>query len=110
MADWKEHLKLIYFEPRHPATFAGRKKLHKVLKKKGYIYTVRVHRIRHWLQEQEAYSLQKPVRRTFKRNQVITTGIDDLWEADLADVSNLKKDNDDINFLLIAIDVFSRYL
>ena len=54
-------------------------------------------------------SLQKPVRRKFKRNRVITIGIDDLWDADLADVSNLKKDNDNIHFLLLAIDVFSRY-
>ena len=108
MAEWKERLEQIYFQPRHPAAFAGPKKLHKILKKEGY--TVGVHRIRNWLQNQDAYSLQKPVRRNFKRNRVTTTGIDDLWDADLADVSNLKKDNDDIHFLLIAIDVFSRYL
>ena len=108
MADWKDHLSTIYFEPRHPAAFAGPKKLHKILKNDGY--TVGVHKIRQWLQDQDAYSLQKPVRRKFKRNRVITTGIDDLWDADLADVSNLKKDNDNIHVLLIVIDVFSRYL
>ena len=28
---------------------------------------------------------------------MVTIGIDDLWDADLADVSNLKKDNDNID-------------
>ena len=108
MVDWKERMNTIYFKPRNPAAFAGPIKLHKILQREGY--TVGVHRIRQWLQDQDAYSLQKPLRRKFKRNRVITIGIDDLWDADLADVSNLKKDNDNIHFLLIAIDVFSRYL
>ena len=108
MVDWKDRLNTIYFKPRNPAAFAGPIKLHKILQREGY--TVGVHRIRQWLQDQDAYSLQKPVRRKFKRNRVITIGIDDLWDADLTDVSNLKKDNDNIHFLLIAIDVFSRYL
>ena len=108
MADWKQHLAQIYFNPEHPAAFSGPTKIQKILKNAGY--TVGVHRIRQWLQDQDAYSLQKPMRRKFRRNRVITTGIDDLWDADLADVSNLKKDNDNVQFLLIVIDVFSRYL
>ena len=78
MADWKDRLSTIYFEPKHPA-FAGAKKLHIILQNDGF--NVGVHRIRQRLQEQDAYSLQKPVRRKFN-----------------------------IHFLLIAIDVFSRYL
>ena len=31
------------------------------------------------------------------------------WQADLVDVSNLKKDNDGITFLLTVIDVFSKW-
>ena len=71
MADWKDHLSTIYFEPRHPAAFAGPKKIHKILKNDGY--TVGVHKIRQWLQDQDTNSLQKPVRRKFKRKRVITT-------------------------------------
>ena len=42
--------------------------------------------------------------------RVIAQGIDALWDVDLVDVSNLAKHNDGIRYLLIAIDVFSRYL
>lgn len=45
----------------------------------------------------------------FKTNRVISKGLDFLWGVDLADVSALSEDNDIIKYLLIAIDVFSRY-
>ena len=95
MATWKDYLKDIYYNPKHPAAFSGPSKLHKVLKNDGR-YNIGVHKIRQWLQDQ------------FKRNRVISDGIDALWDVDLADVSNLTKYNDNIKFLLIAIDVFSR--
>ena len=41
---------------------------------------------------------------------VISQGIDALWNADLADVSNLTKHNGSTKYLLVAIHVFSRYL
>lgn len=37
-------------------------------------------------------------------------GIDYQWEADLADVQNLSEHNNDIKFLLVIVDVFSRFL
>ena len=41
-------------------------------------------------------------------NRVVSRGIDFLWDVDLADVSALSKENDNIKFLLVAIDVFLR--
>ena len=108
MTAWKEQLVTIYFNPQNPGAFAGPDKVQKVFKQAGY--NVSKHRIRKWLQDQDAYSLQKPVKAKFKRARVITTGIDDLLDMDLADVSNLKSYNDGIHYLLIVIDVFSRFL
>ena len=108
MANWRHHLEDIYFDPKHRGAFAGPGKLQQVLHAEGY--DVGKHRIRQWLQNQDAYSLQKPVQTKFRRNRVVTTGIDELWDTDLADVSNLKVGNDNIHFLLIVIDVLSRYL
>ena len=109
MATWKDYLKDIYYNPKHPATLSGPTKLHKVLNNVGR-YNIGVHKIRQWLQEQDSYSLQQQTKRKFKRNRVISDGIDALWDVDLADVSNLTKYNDNIKFLLIAIYVFSRYI
>jgi hypothetical protein len=109
MPNWKDYLKEIYYDIEHPAAFSGPDKLYKIVKKEGH-HKIGKYKINKWLQDQDAYSLQKPVRYKFKRNRVITAGIDDLWDVDLADVSNLEKYNENVKFLLIIIDIFSRYL
>ena len=58
--------------------------------------------------KQDAYTLHKPVRKHFKRRITFTTGIDDLWQADLVDLSSISKYNDAYKFLLTVIDVFSK--
>ena len=39
----------------------------------------------------------------------MTNGIDDLWQADLVDVSKIAKENRGYKFLLTVIDVFSKF-
>ena len=65
-------------------------------------------RVAEWLSEQDAYTLHKPARRHFKRRCVFVGGPRQQWQADLVDLSNLKKDNDGMTFLLTVIDVFSK--
>lgn len=59
--------------------------------------------------KQDAYTLHKPVRKSFKRNKVRVRGIDENWQADLVDVQNLKQFNGGYRYLLTCIDVFSKY-
>ena len=58
--------------------------------------------------KQDAYTLHKPSRIRFKRRKTLSREIDDLWQADLADVSSLSKYNDSHRYLLTCIDVFSK--
>ena len=56
-----------------------------------------------------AEELHKPVKRKFKKRRVLVNGIDKIWGADLADMTALSKDNEGVNFLLLVIDIFSKY-
>lgn len=57
----------------------------------------------------DAYTLHRPIpSRKFQRNKTLVYSIDDQWQADLCDVSKLKWHNEENNFLLTVIDVFSR--
>ena len=56
-----------------------------------------------------AEELHKPVKRKFKKRRVFVNGIDKIWAADLADMTALSKDNEGVNFLLLVIDIFSKY-
>jgi len=108
MSDWKEYLDKIYFDHTHPGAFAGPYKLYQILKSIGKptSYT----NVKQWLQKQDAFTLLQPAKYKVKRKSIITKGIDDLWDADLADVTNLSQHNKDIHFLLVVIDVFSKFL
>ncbi|KAK3098728.1 hypothetical protein FSP39_022460 [Pinctada imbricata] len=105
----KRYLENIYNDPSHPGGYAGVEKLYQVVKNEGK-FKVGRERIRNFLQSQESYSLQRTVRRKFPRNRVIVGGIDRQWDIDLASVENLEKHNPKVKFLLICIDIFSRFL
>ena len=93
-----------YFEPKHPGSFGSVQTFKRHLDGK-----YKTKDIKTWLQDKDAYTLHKPVRLNFRRRMTFTIGIDNLWQADLADLSKLSKYNDNNKFLLTCIDVFSKH-
>lgn len=59
--------------------------------------------------QQIVNEIHKAARRNFLRRSVILKGIDDLWQADLMDMQNLRKYNKSHNYILMVIDCFSKY-
>lgn len=59
--------------------------------------------------QQIVNEIHSAARRNFLRRHVILKGIDDLWQADLMDMQNLRKYNKGYNYILIVIDCFSKY-
>jgi hypothetical protein len=68
------------------------------------------YKITKWLQRQEPYSFQIPLKRSFKRNKVIVKGIDNQWGVDLMDMTKFAKYNNGYNFILVVIYIFSKYV
>ena len=106
---WEHYLHRIYFDPRHPTSLKGTNKLYHAIKEDGR-YRLPLSKICTWLQNQESFSLYKPVRREFKKLRVIIGGLHDQYDADLANMQKLEEKNDGVRFLLIVIDVFSHHL
>jgi len=69
MSEWENYLKEIYFDPARPASLSGPDKLYQFVKKEGK-YIISKHKIRKWLQRQEPYSLQRPIRRPATRTHI----------------------------------------
>jgi len=103
------YLLSLYFNPKNPGSYQGPERLKKAVDEDGK-YSITFEQIDDWLSNQEPYSLNRNVLRNFERGRVLVTGIDDQWEADLADMQSYAKSNDDMKYLLFVIDVFSRYL
>lgn len=62
-----------------------------------------------WLTKQDAFTLHRQVRKKFPRRSYHVSNFNDLWEADLIDFKYLKKHNDNFTFVLVIVDVFSKY-
>ena len=60
-------LKKIYYDLSTAGSYLGRDKLYTIIKKNKGIKNIGKHTVRKWLQNQDNYSLQKPVRQTFER-------------------------------------------
>ena len=102
MAPRKEQpLRTVYFDPKRVGSYGGVDALRRVTRMPRK-------KVAEWLSEQDAYTLHKPARWHFKRRRVIVSGLHQQWQADLVDLSHLKKDNDGMTFLLTVIDVFSK--
>ena len=99
---------LIYVSPKHTASFSGLDKLYRTAKNRFPSVTRK--EIRKWAENNFSYSLHKPSRRNFKKNKVYAPEIDSLWEADLVFVQVVVKENDGVNYLLVVIDVLSKYV
>jgi len=63
-----------------------------------------------WLEEQDAYTLHRSVRKRFARNSYTVSNVMAVWECDLLDVEAYAKYNDNYRYILSVIDVFSIYL
>ena len=60
-------------------------------------------------QEKLADELHKPIKRKFTRRRVISNGIDEIWAVDLVEMQQFSKWNKGYRYLLMVIDVFSKY-
>ncbi len=92
-----------YYDVKHPGAFSGIDKFYRS-------QTDATRReIADWTKGEESYTLMKPVRYRFPRNQVVVSGMDWQWEVDLMDMITYKDDNDGYSYILVAVDVLSHF-
>ena len=62
----------------------------------------------HW-SSQLADELHNPVRKHYQKRSVFAKQVDDIWTADLVDMSPYSRSNSCYKYLLTVIDAFSKY-
>lgn len=90
-----------YFEPELSGSFSGVEALARAEKKKRKV-------VKTFLEGEDSYTLHKPITRRFERRPTIVPSPNFQLQADLVDVSNIKRHNKGYTFILTVIDVFSR--
>ena len=103
-----DYLASIYYDPRKAGSFSGPRALYKAVRAEGK-RILSMKKIKTWLKSQDVYTMHRRVVRKFKRNRVYVERIDDQWDVDLMDMTDYAAENDGVRYVLMAIDVFSRY-
>lgn len=100
-----------FYNHKTPGGFTSATKLHAVIKSEGR-YNISLQRIEDWAQTQDILTLHKSAReKPPKYRRVIAPGMDHLWDSDLLVLTGdrFKNANGGYGYILVTIDVFSRY-
>lgn len=97
----------IYYNQNSPACYSGARNVYNEAKKQ--IPGIKFSDVEKFFESQDTYTLHKPIRRNFKRNKTVASGIDSDWQADLCDMFKVKKFNKNHAYILTVIDVFSKF-
>jgi len=92
----------VYTDPLHAGSFRRLGSIQRHTK-------VDLDTARKWLMGEKSYTLHKQSRLKFRRRRTIAKGINELWQADLVDLSLLSNENNAYRYLLTCIDVFSKF-
>lgn len=107
---YQAYLRKIYYNTRSPESFTSKNKIWRFIqsrkdKPKGLTSGI----LQEWLQREDTPSVFKKNSSKFKKEKIIVSCSDEQWSADLMDMSKLKAENGNITFILVIIDVFSKF-
>ncbi len=100
-------LQQVFYDSSSPACYAGLQTVYREAKK--LLPSIKLSDVKSFMQEQDVYTLHKPVQRKFTRNKTFSLGIDSDWQADLCDMKSISKYNDQFCHILTVIDVLSKF-
>ena len=103
--DWEKYLESIYYDPKHSSP----SKLYNIIKREKK-FTITHKQLKTWLKSQETYTLHRPARIHFKRSKVMVARKNQQWDGDLMDFRTLAKFNDGYQYVLLLIDILTRYV
>jgi len=105
-------LRKIYTSPSQPGSFSGVNALYRAALRKNTNKRIKLtkDKVKDFLEGQKIYTTHKLPRVNFTRRRVMVSGPFEQWQADLADMSKFGRENRGYNWILLAVDVFSKKL
>ena len=95
----------IYYNPADPGSYGSAKNLYESAKNKGK--KIDLKSVSKWLLFQKGYTRHKYTVRRFPRRRVIRIAPLDVFVCDLIDVQSLRKENSNVGYIFVLVDLFS---
>ena len=103
-----DELDRLYTDPSRSGALSGIDRLYRAAKREGLPVTRE--RVKDYLARKRSYTLHRLQPKRFNRRKTVARAPNIIAQSDLADLSLLSRHNDGIKYLLVVIDVFSRFL
>ena len=104
----KQLLYRLYTTAGEPNSFGGVEYLYRHAKSKDISITRKI--VKDFLAGEASYTLHKNTYKRFPRRRVISPRPNFMVSCDLADMRSLNTYNKGVNYILVVIDIFSRFL
>ena len=99
-----------YYEPISAGSYSSVKKLSSSLSTKGTKKSFSKNELQDWLKDQSLYRQFKRPNSNFPRSRIRSPHKNYMWDADLMNMYSLAKYNKENKYVLVCIDIFSRYV
>ena len=107
MENFNELLSNLYYDIQNShVAYTSKSNLYKKAKLLNKKITKKL--VNDWWQSQKNTTLFKPMRKHYKRSKIHVKAPSQQIQIDLIDFTQLKKANDGISYILVAIDCFSK--
>lgn len=105
------YLTSLYYNPSKPSSYYSSKKLWSYIKTlpdrpKGLTFDI----INRWLDRQATHKIHTTPKSKFPTEKIIVETMDEQWDSDILHLADLSKYNKGYKYILLCIDLFSRFL
>jgi hypothetical protein len=108
---YDKFLKSIYYKISSPASFTSAGKMWAYIKTRNdKPHGINLKKIKKWIEMQDTYAVHKHVSSKFKRERIIVSAMNELWESDIIDLHMISDSNDGFKYILVTYDVFSKFI
>ena len=101
-------LSKIYHNLKNPGSLGGVGRLFRRARQLHFPGVTR-QTVQDYLKSEQAFTLYKLARRRFMRNHIYVAEIDAQWQADLANIQNVARQNGGMRYFLTVIDGFFKF-
>jgi hypothetical protein len=111
LKQYDKFLKSIYYKISSPASFTSAGKIWAHIKSRSdRPRGLNLKKIRKWIEMQDTYAVHKHAPSKFKREPIVVSGINELWESDIIDLHMISDSNDGFKYINLTYDVFSKFV
>ena len=99
-------LEKLYTQPQEEASFTSSEKLWQAVIK--HDSSIERSQVEEYLKKLRGYYLHAPAKKKFKRRKITVATLNEILGIDLADFVKYKEENNNLRYMLLGVDLFSR--